>query len=68
MNPSWDKRIGRAEQLANRYAFAKKALGFYGVLTSHQKGVYQRIESLAKDSNERLSLEEELPLGILRPH
>ena len=68
MNPSWDKRICRAEELANRYAFAKKALGFYGVLTSHQKGVYQRIESLAKDSNERLSLEEELPLGILRPH
>lgn len=68
MNSSWDKRICRADELANRYAFAKKALGFYSVLTSYQKGVYQRIESLAKDGNEHLSMEEELPLDMLHPH
>ncbi|MFQ5956324.1 MAG: formate dehydrogenase accessory protein FdhE [Candidatus Brocadiales bacterium] len=67
MNPSWDKRIGRAVELANRYAFAKEALVFYRTLTSYQKDVYQHLESLRDGRDGLPSLEEELPLYILLP-
>ncbi len=68
VNPSWDRRIGRAEELANRYAFAREALGFYRLLTSYQKDMYHDLESSMCGCEDLPSLEEELPLHILRPH
>ncbi|MFQ5863339.1 MAG: formate dehydrogenase accessory protein FdhE [Candidatus Brocadiales bacterium] len=68
VKPSWDKRIGRAEQLASRLAFAKEVLDFYSVLTSYQKDMYQHLESLIDGHDGLPSLKEELPLHILHPH
>ena len=57
----WDRRIGRAGELAERYPFAAEALGFYARIASFQKSLYASLE------NGRGSLRGKLELSILLP-
>lgn len=40
---SWQKRVGRAEELAGQYPFAAELLGFYGRLARFQESLYSQL-------------------------
>ena len=41
----WQRRIQRAEHLANEYSFASEILGFYARIARFQEGLHGRLES-----------------------
>ena len=43
----WDRRIGRAHELAGHYPFAAEVLTFYSKLTAFQQSFYSRLQSSA---------------------
>src|SRR6188472_3018518 len=57
----WDRRIGRANELAARHPFAAEALGFYARLAGFQKSLYAGLEGTQG------SLRGELDLSVLLP-
>ncbi|HHT9118426.1 MAG TPA: formate dehydrogenase accessory protein FdhE [Candidatus Hypogeohydataceae bacterium YC38] len=72
MNLSWDKRISRAEELTQRYPFARELLGFYCRLTAYQKDLYGHLDledcsPTLKIARSGKGLRKELPLTHLLP-
>lgn len=68
--PSWDERIERAEELAEKYAFAAEVLKFYKDLAGFQKNLYAHLQSSnapKTEKNRKGVLEEELDLALLLP-
>jgi formate dehydrogenase maturation protein FdhE len=68
--PSWDQRIGRAEELATAYPFASEVLRFYQKICSFQKQLYAHlVKSCGNQMEKRAngSLRDELDLIILLP-
>jgi formate dehydrogenase formation protein len=64
----WDGRIRRAENLAERYEFAREALRFYRALAEFQRNVYLRIaQNRAASSAVRGSWPTEPDWSLLRP-
>ncbi len=47
----WQKRIRRAEHLAEQHPFAAEILGFYVHVARFQEGLYQRLERTQRDSS-----------------
>jgi len=43
----WQRRIRRAEHLAQQHAFAAEILGFYTQVAKFQEGLYQRLERVS---------------------
>jgi FdhE protein len=68
--PSWDQRIGRAEELATAYPFASEVLRFYQKICSFQRELYARLVKSCGNQMEKRrhgSLRDELDLIILLP-
>ena len=68
--PSWDQRIGRAEELATAYPFASEVLRFYQKICSFQKQLYAHLVKACGNRVEKRangSLRDELDLIILLP-
>jgi FdhE protein len=68
MKPSpWQRRIARAEHLANQHPFAAEILGFYARIARFQEDLYGRLESVSgklKEATEYPSGPPELPALI----
>jgi FdhE protein len=58
----WDRRIGRANELAARHPFAAEALGFYARIAGFQKSLYAALEG-----QQAGSLRGGLELSVLLP-
>lgn len=52
---SWQRRIRRAEQLAQQHSFAAEILGFYIHIARFQEGLYQRHERASGNTSVALS-------------
>jgi hypothetical protein len=66
----FDRRIQRAKQLAETYAYAAEGLRFYERLAGFQKSLYRGLEKgsgTAKEARPPGSLRDELDLGFLLP-
>lgn len=48
MKPSWDRRIQRAGDLAKKHSEVSELLAFYQELARFQKGIYERLPSVAQ--------------------
>jgi len=67
---TWDERIKRAEELAERYEYAAEVLKFYIKVAGFQKDLYGRLGSALGDKlrkREEGSLRDKLDLGLLLP-
>src|SRR6266496_88074 len=58
---SWEKRIRRAEQLANEHAASAELLRFYAQVARFQQAVSERLKSSAADASGPSSLEPDYP-------
>jgi FdhE protein len=68
--PKWDRRIGRATELASSYPFAAEGLRFYACVATFQKSLYAEIQQVLADSPKISSarpLRDELDLSLLLP-
>jgi FdhE protein len=57
----WQKRIQRAEFLADRHPFAREILGFYIHLARFQEDLYTRLEKTSSDGRASVAGPPELP-------
>jgi FdhE protein len=67
---SWDQRIRRAEELANKFPFAAEVLRFYREITIFQKKLHAQIASSHRAESKRVangSLREDPDLDFLLP-
>ena len=65
---SWDQRIARAAELGQLWSYATEVLGFYGAITSFQKGLERVLISCEyKLSGNGSSLPEEFDTFLLLP-
>lgn len=67
---TWDERIKRAEELAERYEYAAEVLKFYTKVVGFQKDLYVRLGSALGDDlkkREEDSLRDKLDLDLLLP-
>ena len=71
IDPKWDRRIRRADELASTYPFSAEGLRYYSRIATFQKNLYTEIQkALAgtpKISADR-PLRDELDLFLLLPH
>jgi len=71
IDPKWDRRIRRADELASTYPFSAEGLRYYSRIATFQKSMYAEIQkALAgtpKISSDR-PLRDELDLFLLLPH
>jgi formate dehydrogenase maturation protein FdhE len=66
----WDRRIGRANELASSYPFSAEGLHYYARVATFQKGLYREIQKALADSPKISSdrpLRDELDLFLLLP-
>ncbi len=65
--PTWEKRIERAEELAQRHAFAAEVLGFYRHIAGFQRDLWALLESASpRQAQGRTgSLRERLRLAVV---
>jgi formate dehydrogenase accessory protein FdhE len=66
----WDRRIGRANELASSYPFSAEGLHYYARVATFQKGLYRQIQKALADSSKISSerpLRDELDLFLLLP-
>jgi len=71
IDPKWDRRIRRADELASTYPFSAEGLRYYSRIATFQKNLYTEIQkalaSTPKISADR-PLRDELDLFLLLPH
>src|SRR5262249_5438353 len=65
---SWDKRIRRAEHLADDYPASAEVLRFYAQVARFQQGVYERLKREAAGATGPEALEPDFPrlLGLIQ--
>ncbi len=70
IDPKWDRRIRRANELASTYPFAAEGLRYYAHLVAFQKSLYAEIGKALADSpkiTDGRPLRDELDLFLLLP-
>jgi formate dehydrogenase accessory protein FdhE len=70
IDKKWDRRVGRANELASTYPFSAEGLNYYARVTTFQKGLYAEIQKALADSpkiSAERPLRDELDLFLLLP-
>jgi formate dehydrogenase maturation protein FdhE len=70
INKKWDRRVGRANELASTYPFSAEGLSYYAHVATFQKTLYAEIQKALADSPKISAdrpLRDELDLFLLLP-
>jgi formate dehydrogenase maturation protein FdhE len=70
IDKKWDRRVGRANELASTYPFSAEGLNYYARMTTFQKSLYGEIQKALADAPKISAdrpLRDELDLFLLLP-